>query len=374
MTIGIDIRMIGNQHGGIGRYILQLVTRLTALGVGHKFILFYHPGSIQQADWELLRVKPAVHMVAAPYRHYSVAEQVRLPKLLGKYSLDIMFFPNFNVPVMYKGPFVVTIHDVIHHKIGGVKKSHWLHFQAYKKVIQHAASSSQGIITVSEHSKKEIAETLHVSPQKISVTYEGSFLRGDIPEQMLQQVKQSFRLAKPYFMFVGVLQRNKNIIQLARGFDAFLKKYRLEMDLVIVGKADPHYPDIKHHALDIQHSDHVVFTGYVDDHALSALYKGAHAFVTASKYEGFGLPGVEAMHFGLPLAVSNIPVFNEIYDNAAVYFDPDNTDDIAEKLALVASDPQFYAQQQQKSLQRSLVYDWERTAQETLALLTQKGA
>ncbi len=360
--------MMGNSHGGIGRYVSQLVFNLLEIDRQNSYILFYHPEFLESKDRESLEKYINVKMVAAPFRHYSVGEQLRLPGLLNKYPVELMHFPNFNVPILYKRPFVVTIHDVIHHVVGGAKKTHWLHFQAYKKVIEHAAVASKKIITVSEHSKNEIKNILQVEGEKIAVIYEGSFLRADVTAENAASVKSSYRLHRPYFLFVGVLQRNKNLIQLTRGFDAFLKKYRLEMDLVIVGKSDPHYPDIKHHAMDIQHKEHLVFTGYVDDFTLSALYRGAHAFVSASKYEGFGLPGVEAMQFGLPLVVSNIGVFNEIYDNAAIYFDPENLDDIADKMALVAKDSQFYGQQQQKSLQRSSMFDWHKTATATLQL------
>ena len=119
----------------------------------------------------------------------------------------------------------------------------------------------------------------------------------------------------------------------------------------------------------MKHADHIVFTGYLRDEDLSALFQGAHAYASASLNEGFGLPGVEAMHFGLPLAVANTSVFNEIYDDAAVYFDPNDPDDIAEKLRLLAQDRQFYEHRQEKAAQRALFFDWDTAARETLALL-----
>ena len=89
----------------------------------------------------------------------------------------------------------------------------------------------------------------------------------------------------------------------------------------------------------------------MDDREFRALYKGAYAFVSASLHEGFGLPGVEALGFGLPLLVSNTPVFNEIYDNAAIYFNPLDPEDIGEKMNLLVRDGRFYEQVSEKSLQ-----------------------
>ena len=140
------------------------------------------------------------------------------------------------------------------------------------------------------------------------------------------------------------------------------------MDLVIVGKADAHYPEIRYKAMDVKHSGNLVFTGEVDETELEALYKGAFAFTSASLHEGFGLPGVEALGFGLPLIVSNIEVFNEIYDNAAIYFNPLDPADIGEKMNLLVRDVRFYEQMSQKSFERSGEFSWDRAAAETLGV------
>ena len=143
------------------------------------------------------------------------------------------------------------------------------------------------------------------------------------------------------------------------------------MDMVVVGKIDSHYPEIKHKAMDIKHQNRLIFTGEVDDQELEALYKGAYAFTSASLHEGFGLPGVEALGFGLPLMASNISVFNEIYDNASLYFNPLDPADIGEKMNLLARDKQFYSQMSQVSRQRSKMFSWDRAAEQTLEIYNQ---
>jgi glycosyltransferase involved in cell wall biosynthesis len=365
MDIGIDARMMGTGHGGIGRYVLELVKDLLAIDKQNRYFIFLNDKDRQLLDG---LTDNRINLISCNIRHYSLGEQFGFYRLLNKYPLDVMHFPNFNLPVKYKKPFVVTIHDLVHHKISGHKKSRFLHFLAYKKVIDAAAKNSRAILTVSEASKKDIIGYLQVPPEKVTVTYEGSSLATEITQRQVEEVKRRYLLDKPYFLFVGVLERKKNVVNLTRGFDKFLQKYRINMDLVIVGKADPHYPEIKHSALDIKHPEHLVFTGRVDDEELSALYKGAYAFTSASLHEGFGLPGVEALAFGLPLLVSNTPVFNEIYDNAAIYFNPLDPDDIAEKMNLLVRDEQFYRQLQGKSFYRSQFFDWRITAEKTLDL------
>lgn len=375
--------MMGKQHGGIGRYVLEMVKNLLEIDKTNNYSIFVNDHDFSGVGMGLFArqslgdggkpIPTKAKFISANIRHYSAGEQLRFHRILDKYNLDLVHFPNFNFPLMYKKPFVVTIHDMVHHRLGGAKKSHLFHFLAYKKVISEAAKRSARIITVSQASKRDIAQILQVSPEKISVTYEGAGMATDVAPSVTADVKRKFLIFRPYFLFVGVLERKKNVVNLTRGFDQFIQKYKLDMDLVIVGPADKHYPDVKHHALDIKASDRLVFTDKIDDEELAGFYKGAHAFVSASMHEGFGLPGLEAMKFGLPLAVSNIEVFNEIYDNAAVYFNPLDPEDIAEKLKLLATDTQFYQQQQIKSMRRSEMFSWKKCAEETLSIYQEIG-
>lgn len=369
--IGLDLRLYGTRHGGIGRYCAELFPRILEMDLNNKYFLFYNSKNVDLEEIRKLDKFSNAELVEVNIRHYSLGEQIGFLKVLNKYNLDLVHFPNFNVPVFYKKPFVVTIHDMVHHKISGAKKSRLIHFYAYKKIIEAAAKNSKKIITVSNASKNDIATTLNIPPQKIESIYEGVSLNTEVSNEQVVAVKKSYIITRPYFLFVGVLERKKNLVNLTRGFDSFLQKYKADVDMVIVGKADSHYPEIKHHALDIKNSNRLVFTGAVDDEELKALYKGAYAFATASLYEGFGLPGVEALAFGLPLLASNITVFNEIYDNAAIYFNPLDPSDIGEKMNLLVRDSQFYEQLQTKSFDRSLMFDWHKTADQTLGIYQQ---
>ncbi len=371
MNIGLDLRLFGTEHGGIGRYCAELFPKILKLDSKNSYFLFVNERQLETT--ELNWVKPASNAKIVPtkFRHYSFGEQLGFLRQLNKYNLDLVHFPNFNFPIFYKRPFVVTIHDLVHHKTGGAKKSPFLPSPASKEVIAEAALNSKAIITVSESSKLDIVKLLNAAPEKVNVIYEAASLNDELNDAEAEKIRQNYLLNKPYFLFVGVLERKKNLVNLTRGFDYFLQKYKVNMDLVIVGKVDRHYPEIKHKAMDIKNHDRLVFTGAVDDRELVALYKGASAFVSASLHEGFGLPGVEALSFGLPLLVSDIPVFNEIYDDAGVYFNPLNPSDIGEKMHLLLRDGQFYKQAQDKSLRRADLFDWQTAAEATLNLYQQ---
>lgn len=368
MRIGFDFRLGGTEHGGIGRYSKELLYRFIKHAQNDSLVIFYNPKQNNREDIEFFEKHDNVQLVQAPFRHYSLEEQIRFVDLLMRAKLNIMHFPNFNVPVRYKRPFVVTIHDLTHHFLSGNKKKTWIYFQAYKYIISQAAINSKRIITVSESSKKDIVEILKVPPEKISTVYEG-FNRILVEENNVARIRREFMLSRPYFLFVGVLERKKNIPLLTKAFDEFLKRYELDVDLVIAGREDPHNPSVKGEALNIKNKHRIVFTDYVDDVSLASLYAGAYAFVTASSHEGFGLPGIEAMSYGLPVIASNTSVFNEIYDNAALYFDPNSPEDLAEKMYLLANDPRFYEQCQQNSLRRVELFSWEECAKKTLNIL-----
>ncbi|MBL8030003.1 MAG: glycosyltransferase family 4 protein [Candidatus Doudnabacteria bacterium] len=368
MKIGIDARMMGSASGGIGRYVFELVKKLLVHDAINNYKIFFRPKAADSESLDFFGKFSNVELIPSNARHYSLSEQTSFLKQLNNVACDLVHFPNFNVPLYYQRPFVVTIHDMVHHKIGGAKKTHFLHFAAYKKVMESAAKNSRAIITVSESSKEDIVKYLNVVPRKVAVIYEGVSVNSQVSSEQVESVKKKFYLNKPYFLFVGVLERKKNLVSLTRAFDIFVKNYGFEMDMVLVGKQDLHYPEIKYKALDIKNRDRLVFTGAVSDGDLAALYRGAYCYVSASLHEGFGLPGVEAMSFGLPLIVSNTNVFNEIYDNAAVYFDPLNLEDIAAKMNLLVSDRQFYESLAQKSFIRSKNFDWNNTASQTLKI------
>lgn len=364
MRIGLDFRMGGSINAGIGRYSFELFQAILKQNTNHEFFVFYNQYNVNKKDLEVLE-KSGAELIQANFRHYSYGEQLLFPRLLKNYNLDLVHFPNFNVPIFYQGDYVVTIHDMVHHKISGHKKSRYYKFLAYKFIISRAAKRAKKIITITEAAKKEIIEFLGIEPSKIVVSYEAPPENTESPGDFTE-LKKTYLLNRPYLLFVGSLERKKNVIKLCQGFDILLTKYKYDLDLVLSGKVDPHYPEIRTQAMDIKHRDNLVFTGWINNQDQTALYRNAFAFVTASLHEGFGLPGVEAMQYGIPVLAANTEVFNEVYDNAAIYFDGTDPNDIAEKIHLLISDQPFYESMQKKSVVRANHFSWQKSAKETL--------
>src|SRR5262249_27740773 len=158
------------------------------------------------------------------------------PMKLNRFKLDLVHFMNFNVPLMYNRAYVVTIHDVIHHKLPGNKPERFLHRLGYKFVINNAAKKSKAIITVSNYSKRDISQTLGVALDKIKVIYEATSAVA-VSDSEVIAIRQKYGLDKPYIIFVGVMERKKNIPNLTKAFDLLKEKYQAHTQLALVGKA-----------------------------------------------------------------------------------------------------------------------------------------
>lgn len=365
MKIAIDLRMAGGDYG-IGRYGLELTRRILDLDRENSYLLLVR----NPEEFSQYAARTNVTLVKADYAHYSMQEQFSFYLLLRKLKPDLVHFINFNVPVLYNRPFVVTVHDLIHHRMPGNKKSRILHRAAYKAIIRHAMLASKKILTVSNFSKREILSYYKVPENKISVIYEAATVQ-PVSDSDIANAKQRFGVSKPYIIFVGVMERKKNVLALAAAFDILKDDYSQNIQLVLAGKEDKHYPEIIKQVSEIRYKKDLILTGIIGDKDKYALYKGAEAFVSASLFEGFGLPGVEAMSVGTPLAVSNIGVFNEIYDNGAIYFDPKNPRDIAQKINLLLSDRKYRELISNNAFQRAEYFSWAKAARETLGIYKQ---
>lgn len=177
---------------------------------------------------------------------------------------------------------------------------------------------------------------------------------------------------KPYILFVGVWRQYKNLPRLARAFD-ILKERFPDLKLVLAGKIDPFYPEIKKEVMAARNVRDIKVMSFVPDEGLAALYKEAELLVLPSLTEGFGLIGVEAQSAGTPVAASDIPVLREVLGNGAIYFDPENEVDIAQKIQPVLADENYKAGLRERALENSRRFDWNITAKQTLEIYEREG-
>lgn len=363
MRIGLDLRMIGG-GSGIDRYITELSHEILSQDKHNQYVLFFRDAG-KSADYETYGQK----IVIADIPHYSLAEQTQFPGVLNREELDLVHFPHFNVPVLYRRPFVVTIHDLTHTLFPGRKKSHLFHRMAYRYIFRNALMRAKKIIAVSNATKNSIIEHFPVDADKIQVVYEGfkSVYSMMDKEEAFAKVSNRFGVTKPYILYVGEWRRYKNLPMLAKAFDR-LRQTGLDIQLVLAGKPDPYYPDIKEQVMGIQSKDGLVVPGRVTDEELRWLYNGANLFVLPSLIEGFGLPPLEAAACGTPSACSDIPSLREIMGQGAEYFDPNNLENMVDVLAALLRDPKRLEDLANAALRRAGHFSWKQAAAQTILL------
>lgn len=364
MKILIDARMCGLEHGGIGRYVENLINHLLEIDSGNSYIMLTRA---QNAKLKSQNHNLKVETIFTDIQHYSFQEQVELPRILNRLDFDIAHFPHFNVPLSFNRPYVVTIHDLIKHTSTGMKTTtrnpilYWAKYLGYKKVFSHAVKASRKIIVPSHVVKADLLINYDIPDDKVVVIYEGvDSVFSEAPSIKYMVLSSKYKIRKPYIIYTGSVYPHKNVERLIQA------TCKLELNLVIVGSRNVFLDRVveyvkRHHA-----ENQVNFLGFVPDEDLVVLYKNAKAFVFPSLSEGFGLPGIEAMTAGCPVVCSDIPVFHEIYENAAVYFNPENVDNIARKIGEVINDPKTGSDLVKRGKMHAKQFSWKKMAEETL--------
>ncbi len=371
--IGIDARFYGPIGKGLGRYTERLIQHLERLDTPFEFYIF-----LRRENWnDYQPARPNFHKVLAPFRWYSLAEQIGWPRLLIKQRLDLMHFAHFNVPIGYAGRFVVTIHDLILTRfpterattLGPIR--YWIKHAAARLVLKSAVRRARRIITVSRFSRLELAKHLRVPETKVDVIYEGCE-----PLAAAEQITQpafARNLKQPFVLYVGNAYPHKNLERLLEAWRS-LKRLGRSEPLVIVGKPDYFLKRLEQTAERLGLAPNrglVRFPGYVTDGELRWLYQHATLYVFPSLMEGFGLPALEAMQEGLPVAAAACSCLPEILGDAAAYFDPNNVQDIARTVAALLADPARRQNLARLGRRQAERYDWPETARQTLAIYQQ---
>lgn len=363
--IGVDARLWNET--GVGRYIRNLVKELDKLSPQHEFVFFALSKDHENIKSQIANL--TYKIVTADIQWHTVAEQLKFPRLLEKENLDLVHFPYFSVSFLTNIPFVVTVHDLIlHHFSTGKASTHNplfynLKYQGYKLVLSQTIQRAKKIITVSHETKKEILTHYKIPQEKIEVTYEG------IDKATLTSLSKQSKERVPYFLYVGNAYPHKNLETLLIAFKKFLQTHREPIELICVGKEDYFYERLKATIAHMNLTGSVIFYDKITDAQLANLYQHAVALVLPSLMEGFGLPALEAMANECLVICSQIPAFQEICQKACLYINPQDADDIAQKLAYVIQAKKSEIQEKKTmGKARAKDFSWEKMAQETLAI------
>lgn len=370
MRIGIDARMYGPKQGGLGRYIEQLILNLEKIDSVNEYVIF-----LRHENWEEYTPSaPNFHKQLADIKWYGWSEQIFLPQIFKTEEVDLMHFPHWNVPFFYRRPFVATIHDLLllHYPTRAASTLgpilYFFKNLAFKFILNRTAKSARQIIAPCEFVKNDIVKTLKINPEKITVT----LLAPGEPTTQTTRPPDNLP-TQPYILYVGVAFPHKNLLGLIRVWKIFTEKYDNNYRLVLVGKENYFYRQLKNHPLIKELANKPIFTGFVEDDDLPHFYQNASLYIFPSLYEGFGLPPLEAMQYNLPVASSNHSCLPEILKNGAIYFNPENYEEMAETINKGLID---------ENLRKNLInngqnllknYSWNETARQTLKIYQNWG-
>lgn len=375
MRIGIDARLYGLEHAGLGRYVMRLVEETLKLDKRNDYVLFLNKDHADQ-----YKNRKHVKVVTTNIPIYSVAEQTLLPFVFSKEKLDLLHVPHFNAPLLYDGKMILTIHDLIKHDSKGPEtttRHRWLYLLkrfGYLTLTSAIASRVDHVLVPSNFVKEDVVKRLHVPPEKITVTYEaasGSIKEVSLTDNEKIELLNKYHLAQPFIVYTGSVYPHKNVDILVQAIEKHNQRKEVDLQLALICSRSVFWERLNKKITDKNLQSWVKLLGFVEDEDVSKLYSLALALVHPSKMEGFGLTGLEAMSVGLPVISSNASCLPEVYGDAALYFNPNDVDDLVNCLETYIKDQNLRDEMATKGYLQARKYSWTQMAKDTVAVYKQ---
>lgn len=352
MKIAIDIQTTLGQKVGMGIYVANLIDRLPKIDsppAGGNEYLFFAPKTNKD--------------LSVPKRFFW--DQFGFPKQAKKEKVDILHQPCFSAPMFYNGKIVVTAHDIIT-MLFPSKMARASNF-FFSRFMPWSYRFADLIIADSNHTKNDIVKHLKIKADKIHVVHLAANSNfKPIEKNNLEKVKNKYQLNFPYILHVGTLEPRKNLNFLIRAYHLAKEKYKIPHKLVITGKKGWHYQELFSEVERLNLENEVIFTGYIPDEEMPAIYNLADLFAFPSFYEGFGLPPLEAMSCGAPVVSSNTSSLPEVVGDAGVLLPPKGEKLWAEKMAEVLNNGKLRITMGNKGVEQAKKFSWDKCAKETI--------
>jgi glycosyltransferase involved in cell wall biosynthesis len=355
MHIAIDARIINSSTGTYVERLLHYlqevdtVNRYTIL-VPTKDLTFFTP------------TNKNFHIMAADFKNYSFAEQVDFKRSLDDLAPDLVHFCMPQQPVLYQGKHITTVHDLILLNTYNSDKN-WFVFHAKqlvgRYVFKKIGQTSARIITPTQYVKDDYVRFAGIPPDKVTVTYEAA----DVFTDKIKPYKHPF---KRFLLYVGQQSDYKNIRRLGDAHQKLLEKYP-DLGLILVGKKTAAHLENEAYFTRKDYKN-ILYTGFIEDAERDWLFANCAAYVFPSLMEGFGLPALEAMGYGAPVASSNASCLPEVYEDAAHYFNPIDSNDIARAINDILSNETLRKELIKKGKKQNKKYSWRRMAKQTHAI------
>lgn len=372
MHIAIDCRWIRSQEiDGIGRYTLNIVRALLPLAEGNNVTLIFSDPKLEKWVGKVLGIEQ-FDFVSTYRLNYSVmtpSDVLYGGRDIADIEPDVLFEPNYITGAFHASyETIVVVHDltplIYYDEV--CTSWRWKLLYGIPLFLQTIFRWSAAIITVSEHTRDDLHQHFPVSAEKTSVIHEScdpKFFQ-EFSEGEISEVKGTYDIPDQYVLCVSRHESYKNLDGLAEAYRHLPNALAQDYPLVLTGSFHEDWsPRLKRSMKDLIEQEKVMFTGFVADEHLGAVYQGATLFCLPSKYEGFGLPVLEAMASGCAVAASRRASIPEVAGEAAAYFDPEQPREIAETLQSLLIDPSRREKLVEEGHQQVQKFSWDSAAQ-----------
>ncbi|MCS7040644.1 MAG: glycosyltransferase family 4 protein [Caldilineales bacterium] len=363
MRLLFDARTLQDHFPGIGRYVFNLLAALAPLWEGEIWALYCPDAANTRYDLGALARYPNLRPVPVAVPVFHLREQTDLPRLIRVMRPDLAHLPYYVRPFRPGVPNVLTLFDTIPRRFpsGYPRLRRWV----IELMQRQAIRSADAYVAISQATASDFQTLYGIPAGRITITPLAAdpVFRPQSPEAVTV-LRRQWALDKPYVLYVGSHQAHKN---LARLLEAWALLNPREVVLVIAGAGDRRHEALGRRVRALGLSSRVRMLPDFPAAALPALYGGAECFVFPSLYEGFGLPVLEAMACGTPVACSHTSSLPEVAGEAALFFDPTDPAAIAAALDRLLRDPVLRDALRRCGLAQAATFSWTRTAQTTIA-------
>ena len=366
MRIGIEAQRVfrTNKHG-MDYVVLQEIKELQKMDTRNEYFVFVAPG-----EDRCLEDSKNVHIIEIGGSFYPLWEQFTLPKAAKELNLDMLHCTSNTAPLRCKIPLILTLHDIIF--LEPRDKSNKSFYQNmgwfYRRlVVPRILKKCKRIITVSNYEKNNIMTKLGIPEERMAMIYNGynTWFR---PVTDTKLTYKKYIDTEGYFFFLGNTDPKKNTERTLIAYSKYLEKSNVKRKLLMADLDNTYLEDIIERNQIGNIRNRIVMPGYIVNSDLPYIYNSAFAFLYTSLRESFGIPLLEAMACGTPVITSNTSSMPEIGGQEAILIDPENADEIADKMLLLENDDTLYRKQEETGIERAKLFSWQQTAEELLTV------
>lgn len=372
MIIAIDAKPLCGPMAGVGIYAKNLVRALQDINADDvfKFYTYYKFGSLVKEKSEIPEDKLA-------YLYPSVKASSPLLYAMWKYlkgpsiesfigAADIVHGLSWLLPRTDNAKKIITVYDLVLRIMPETMP--FYRVKMLELYLKYSLNEADAIIAISESTKKDITEHYGISSDKITVTHLGvdrGVFRPDVGQGTINSVKEKYSISGDYILYLGTIEPRKGIDRLLKAFLTVKSRFGKPVKLVLAGGIGWKVSELVKQIRSLADGGDLIYTGHVSDSEAAALYNGAKVFVFPSRYEGFGIPVLEAMSCGCPVITAGCSSLPEVAGEAGILFDGDDNEALVEAMLRVLDEDALRKSMSEKGLERSRLFSWEKTAEAT---------